>query len=106
MLSRVRCCRDIRRPFGLRAVDGGSWIEPPPIGPAENPRPVHGLAKDGALDDGATYEGWPCRVCSRFIATDQSWPDAARIPNAHGVVAACPGAKQIAPGLAEIDEKA
>jgi predicted RNA-binding Zn-ribbon protein involved in translation (DUF1610 family) len=61
-----------------------------PIGSQNNPRRVHVLGKDRALEDGVTYEGWSCRACGWFIAIDQSWPDAARIPDAHYVSAVCP----------------
>jgi hypothetical protein len=65
----------------------------PAIGTRGNPRPVHVLPKDYALKDGETYEGWPCRACAYFITIDQSWPDAARISDAHYVVAVCPQCK-------------
>ena len=46
-----------------------------------------------ALKDGQTYEGWPCRQCGLLIAIDESWPEAARIPDAQFVVAICPQCK-------------
>ena len=49
---------------------------------ADNPRSVHVLSKDHALRDGETYQGWPCKACGWFIAIDQSWPEAVRIPDA------------------------
>ena len=54
---------------------------------------MHVLAKDHALSDGETYEGWPCRTCGWFIAIDQTWPEAVRIPEAHYVNAVCPQCK-------------
>jgi hypothetical protein len=58
----------------------------------DHPRPVHVLPKGGEKD-GETYEGWSCRQCGYFIAIDQSWPEAARIPDAHYVVVVCPQCK-------------
>ena len=60
---------------------------------ADNPRSVHVLPKRYQLKDGETYEGWPCRTCGWFIAIDQSWPEAVRIPDPHYVRVICPQCK-------------
>jgi hypothetical protein len=59
----------------------------------DRPRRVHVLPTGAKMEDGKTYEGWHCKQCGYFMVIDQSWPEAARIPDAHYVEAICPHCK-------------